>query len=333
MSDFRTLNLQQLCERICENRKTLIIYHVRSDADAVGSAFALRELLRVMNIPAFCACADEIPDRLRFLTDGVQGSVLLEEDMGLDHERVISVDSASPAQLGDLFGRLRRNVDLMIDHHAKGTVYADHYMDADACATGEIIYEMAKYLLATGKILSIPMRVIHLVYAAMASDTGCFRYSNASARALRVAAELIEAGADREEINRCLFESKSLGQLRAEGEAARRLLLHEDGRIASVTFPYSLKCELGIANEEMETVIDIPRSVAGVQVAFVVRQSEENGAFRVSMRSTSACDVSAVCAKFGGGGHKRAAGCSVEAENIRVAEELILEAIRQELSL
>ena len=73
MTDFRSLTMPQLCERICENKKTLIVYHVRSDADAVGSAFALRELLRVMEIPALCACADEIPERLRFLTDGVQG--------------------------------------------------------------------------------------------------------------------------------------------------------------------------------------------------------------------------------------------------------------------
>lgn len=332
MTDFQALTIESLCERICENKKTLIVYHVRSDADAVGSAFALRELLRVLGIQAICACADEIPERLRFLSDGVQGSVLIEDDMGLDHERVISVDSASPEQLGSLFERLRRDVDLMIDHHAKGRIYADHYVDADACATGEIIYAMAKHLLATGRIASIPARVIHSVYAAMASDTGCFRYANTTPRALRTAAELLEAGADRDRINRCLFESKSEAQLRAEGEAARRLLLHDGGKIASVTFPYSLKQELGIATEDMETVIDIPRSVAGVEVAFVVRQNEEGGAFRVSMRSTDACDVSAVCAEFGGGGHKRAAGCSITAENIRRAEEMVLEAVRREAS-
>ena len=83
---FKALSMDELCDRLVVNKKTLIIYHVRSDADAVGSAFALRELLRVMNIPAICACADEIPDRLRFLMDGAQGSVLLEPDMELDHE-------------------------------------------------------------------------------------------------------------------------------------------------------------------------------------------------------------------------------------------------------
>ena len=332
MSSFRTLLMQELCERICENKRTLIVYHVRSDADAIGSAFALREILRAMGIPSFCACADEVPERLRFLTDGVQGSVLLADDMELDHERVISVDSAAPQQLGALFETLRRDIDLMIDHHAQGTVYADHYIDAEACATGEIVYEIAKHLLALGKISEIPDRVIHLCYAAMASDTGCFRYSNANARAFRCAAELLEAGADREEINRRLFESKSYEQIQAEREAANRLLLHDGGKIASVTFPYSVKRELGLADEHLETIIEIPRSVVGVEVAYAVRQSEERPIFRVSMRSTSAADVSAICAKFGGGGHKRAAGCSVEASNIREAEQMILDAIRKEVT-
>lgn len=329
MSFFSTLTMEQLCLRICEKKKTLIVYHVRSDADAVGSAFALRELLRVMEIPAVCACGDEIPERLRFLADGVQGSVLLDEDLALDHDRVISVDSASPEQLGSLFERLHRRVDLMIDHHEKGVVYADHYIDPEACATGEIIYEIAKRLVAMGKLYEIPPRVIHSVYAAMCSDTGCFRYSNATPRAFRCAAELLEAGADRQEIHRRLFESKTYKQVRAEGEAASRLLLHDGGTVASVTFPYSSKFSLSLCDENLETIIDIPRSVAGVEIAYAVRQPEDKPFFRVSMRSSSDFDVSAVCARFGGGGHKKAAGCSLEAANVREAEELVLRVIRE----
>ena len=333
MNQFQALDLQTLCQRICENKRTLIIYHVRSDADAIGSAFALRELLRLMGIPAVCACSDEIPDRLRFLADGVQGSVVIEDDMGLDHQRVISVDSASPQQLGAMFERLHRQVDLMIDHHGMGTVYADHYIDDEACATGEIVYEIAKELLRMGKIDEIPPRVIHSVYAAICSDTGCFRYSNATPRAFRTAAELIERGADQTEINRCLFESKSFKQIKAEGEAASRMQLHHGGRIASVTFPYSSKRNLDLQDAHLETIIDIPRSVAGVEVAFSVRQPEDTSFFRVSMRSTDAVDVAAICARFGGGGHKRAAGCSVEAASVRDAEEKILQAVCEAMGL
>ena len=325
---FKRLSIDELCERICQPRKTLIIYHVRSDADAIGSAFALREILRAMDIPAICACGDDIPERLRFLTDGVQGSVLLEEGMELDHDRVISVDSASPSQLGGLYDRLHKYIDIMIDHHATGTVYADNYIDPEASATGEIIYKVAKRLVDRGRLSEIPHRVINNIYAAICSDTGCFRFANASPRTFRCVAELIEVGADNVEINHRLFEAKTVKQIRAEGEAARRMQIHDGGRIASVTFPYSSKFSMSLSDEHLETIIDVPRSVSGVEVAFAVRQPEDKPLFRVSMRSSSDVDVAAICALFGGGGHMRAAGCSIEAANVRDAEEKVLEAVR-----
>ena len=319
--------MDELCERLCEMRKTLIIYHARPDADAVGSAFALRELLRVMDIPAICACADDIPERLRFLCDGVQGSVLLEEGMELDHDRVISVDSASPAQLGELYNKLHKYIDIMIDHHAMGTVYADNYIDSEASATGEIIYEIATRLVEMGRISEIPSRVINCSYAAISSDTGCFRFANARPRTFRCAAELIEKGAEHTEINHRLFEAKSVKQIRAEGEAARRMQVHLGGKVASVTFPYSSKFSMSLSDEHLETIIDIPRSLSGVEVAFSVRQPEDKPCFRVSMRSSGDIDVSQICALFGGGGHVRAAGCTVEAANVHEAEEKILDAV------
>lgn len=329
MNSFFKLDMDTLCDRLCRPKKTLIIYHVRSDADAVGSAFALREILISMGIPSMCACADEVPDRLRFLTDSAQGSVLLEEGMPLDHERVISVDSASPTQLGALYPMLSRDIELMIDHHGAGLPYANNYIDAQAAATGEIIYEIAQRLVERGAIAEIPRRALACIYAAIASDTGCFRFANTTPKTFKIAAELLEAGVDMAAINRNLYESKSAKQVRAEGEAARRLLLHDGGRIASVTFPYSSKFSLSLDDEHLETIIDIPRSIGGVEVAFVVKQLERNNVFRVSMRSSGDVDVAAICKRFGGGGHMRAAGCSVEAGGIDDAERMILAAVRE----
>ncbi len=328
MTYFRTLTIRELCEKLCERKATLIVYHARPDADAICSAFALRELLEAMDIPTICACVDEIPDRLGFLCDGVQGSVLADEEMEFGHDRVISVDSASPSQLGALFERLHRNIDLMIDHHGTGTVYADHYIDPAASATGEIMFEIAKELVAMGHVGVLNSRFYRFIYAAIASDTGGFRFANATPKTLRVAAELLEAGVDHTDLCRRLFESKSLQQIKAEGEAASRMRLYEKGRIAAVTFPYSSKFALGVRDEHLETIIDIPRSVAGVEIAFAVRQPEEKGVFRVSMRSATDFDVSAVCARFGGGGHRRAAGCTVEAQNVYDAEEKILSVVK-----
>ncbi len=330
MMGFQSLTLDALCDRLAIKRNTLIVFHARPDADAVGSAFALRELLFAMGIPAMCACVDEVPERLRFLSEHAQGSVLLDAEMGLDHERVISVDSASPQQLGALFERLRRDVDLMIDHHAMGTVYADHYIDPTASATGEIIYEIAERLRERGDLSEIPHRVYEAVYAAICSDTGSFRFANVTPKTFCIAAELLEAGVEGDQIARNLYEAKSPKQIKAEGEAARRLLIHDGGLFASTTIPYSSKYSLMLADEDMETIIDIPRSVRGVEVAFAIKQPEQTGAFRVSMRSSGDFDVSAVCALFGGGGHKRASGCSLEAANIDEAERTVLAAVREE---
>lgn len=330
-SSFKPLSFDELCQRLCQKKKTLIIYHIRSDADAVGSAFALKELFRVMEIPAYCLCSDEIPERLLFLTDGTQGSVLLCEEMMPDYEQVISVDSASPAQLGELFIRLRKDVDIMIDHHASGTPYADHYIDPNAAATGEIIYAIAKRLVEMGEIDCIPPRVINCVYAAISSDTGGFRYANATPDTLRIAAELLEEGVDGAEMNRLLFDSKSMKQIKAEGEVIKRLKTYADGRVAGCALPYSVKQELELEDEHLGTLIDVPRSVLGVEIAFVVKQEATDGSFRVSMRSATDFDVAQICSVFGGGGHKRAAGCTVRAQSIEEAEKKILDEIYKKL--
>ena len=332
MTNFKSLSMDELCERICKPKNTLIAYHVRSDADAIGSAFALREILLAMGIPALCVCADEVPDRLRFLTDSAQGSVVIEEGMELDHDRVISVDSASPTQLGSLYQKLCRDMDVMIDHHGTGTPYADNYIDPSAAATGEIIYTLAKRLVELGELSYIPKRALTCIYAAICSDTGAFRFANVTPTTFRIAAELLEAGVEGDWICRALYESKSVEQIKAEGEAARVLSVKDGGKIASVVFPYSSKAALGLSDEHLETIIDIPRSVSGVEVAFCVKQPEQNNKFRVSMRSSGDVDVAAICAKFGGGGHMRAAGCTIEARRIDNVEEMLVDIIKEAMN-
>lgn len=327
-TNFKELSFEALCEKLCEDKNTLILFHSRPDADAVGSAFALRELLCAMGINAICTCSDEVPERLSFMTEDVQGSVLLD-DFDTGHERVISVDAASPAQLGSLFDKLHKDIDIMIDHHAVGTPYADNYIRPEAAATGEIIFDVATWLVENGRIPYVPQKVYNCVYAAISSDTGCFKYANATPKTHATAAKLIELGVDTADINHKLFESKSLKQLKAEGEAARRLSVHDKGRVASVTFPYSAKFSLGLSDEHLETIIDIPRSLGGVEVAFAVRQPEDKSFYRVSMRSNGDFDVSKVCARFGGGGHARAAGCSLDSMSIEDAEKKILSTIRE----
>lgn len=329
INSFKPLSAEELCESIAIKKKTLILFHINPDADAVGSAFALRELLKTMDIPAYCACSEEIPEKLAFITDGTQGSVLLDGSITVDYERIITVDSASPSQLGELFSRLHKNVDIMIDHHSKGTVYADNYIDSEASATGEIIYSLAKLLLKKGCIDEIPQRALNCIYTAISSDTGSFRFPNTTPKTMRIAAELMETGVDFGKISSLIYDEKPLLQLKAEGEGIKELRLYDEGRIAAIVFPYEVIRELGVSNEHLGTLIDIARSVEGAEVAFVIKQLEFGGAFRVSMRSKGDTDVSQVCSSFGGGGHKNAAGCSIRAQNASEATEELLRRIRR----
>ena len=328
MSDpiFHALSFEAVCELLSVPAPTLILFHRNPDGDAVGSAFALKRMLTAMGSAARCVAPDEVPHRLRFLSDG-QESVLPESiPPSFEQARTVSVDVASPSQLGSLGERFSNRVDLMIDHHRNGTPFADYYILPDAAATGEILFSLARRFRETGK-LPADLRVDSLLYAAISSDTGCFRFSNATEKTYRAAADLIANGIDAAEINHLLFESCSLEQIRAEGAAISNLGFAAGGRIGYVTFPYALKVSLGVSDEHLDTLIDIPRSIEGVRIAFSVRQPTAEGVFRVSVRSACDYDVSALCATFGGGGHKRAAGCTLEAGSMDAAVKRLIDAI------
>ena len=323
MSDFLRLSLPALAQKIRRNANTLVIFHRHPDGDAMGSGFALCLLLEAMGCRTYCVCEDEIPERLLFLAEGKQESIL-PENLPADFvpAQIITVDTASPAQMGRLYPMYGDKVDLMIDHHARGEMYADGWVKGDASSAGEMIFELSRELLKTGRITAIPDGADKLIYAAVSSDTGCFRYSNATPSTHTCAAELLRGNRfDPSEINRLLFDVKSEKLLLAERLGAERLTRLLDGALGMVTFPMYLKREHGLTDEHLETLVDIPRALEGVQVAVAVRQPNEAPVFRVSMRSNTDFDVAAVCARFGGGGHTKAAGCTVDDPAITTVEQ------------
>lgn len=323
MSDFNRLSCVALAKQIKRNLNSLVIFHRHPDGDAVGSGFALRLLLEAMGCQTLCACEDEIPERLRFLVGDKQESIL-PENLPADFipEQIITVDTASPAQMGRLFPLYEGRVDLMIDHHARGEMYADGWVKGDASSAGEMVYELSRELLRTGRMAVLPDGVDKLLYAAVSSDTGCFRYSNVTPSTHSCAAELLSGDRfDPAEINRMLFEVKSEKLLLAERLGAERLTRCCGGALGIVTFPLSLKRTHDLTDEHLETLVDIPRSLEGVQVAVAIRQPADAPVFRVSMRSNTDLDVSAVCARFGGGGHRKAAGCTLDDPAILTVEQ------------
>ena len=315
MTDFTRLTLTQAAQRLRGGVESLVILHRRPDGDAVGSGLALRLLLEAMGCRVRLSCDDELPERLAFLWPGAGESIRydrLPEDFA--PEQIIAVDTASPAQAGEQFSLYQGKISLMIDHHARGELYADGWIEGGCSSTGEMIYELSRELLRSGRIAEIPAGVDKLLYAAISSDTGCFRYSNVSPDTHRVASDLLKGAArgefDPAEINHLLFEVKSEKLLLAEKLGFERLQMFDSGKVGIVTFPLWLKQANGLLDEHLETLVDIPRSLAGVEIAMAIRQTDVE-TYRVSMRSCGDADVAALCATMGGGGHVKAAGCTV----------------------
>ena len=190
---------------------------------------------------------------------------------------------------------------------------------------------MSREMLARGVIKAIPEKMDFCLYAAISSDTGCFKYSNVTPKTHICSAELLKSGIDTAQINRLLFDSKSMEVLAVEKAGFDTLKMFHNGKIAVVFFTYQMKQKLGVLDEHLETLIDVARSVEGVDVAVAIRQPGPEKTFRVSTRSSNAVDVSAVCAYFGGGGHIRAAGCTIVADCIEHVADLVITEIEKQL--
>lgn len=324
---FAALSLSELADQLQIPADTLILMHRNPDGDAVGSAFALRDLLTALGSRAWCLCESEIPARLRFLSDPTQPSVTPDSvPFAIDSARVVTVDIASPAQLGGLEQAFAARTDLMIDHHASGTRFASGYVNGSAAAAGEILFDLCRCFEARGRY-RMNESVCTLLYAAIVSDTGCFRYSNVTRGTHLRAADLCESGIDCAEINHKLFDCKSRTLLRAEALGAERLQCFHNGKVAVIALSYAERVAAGLEQADTETLVDVARSLAGVEVALAIRQSSEEPIYRVSARSSGAFDVSRLCAKFGGGGHVKAAGCAITAPSIDDAVKQLIDAI------
>ncbi|MBR5453638.1 MAG: DHH family phosphoesterase [Clostridia bacterium] len=301
--------------------RVAILTHERADADTVGSAVALSYILRAMGKDSVVVSPDGIPARLMFLSPQV-GEVA-------DTDTVISVDVPSLEQLGK-YGEIKDRILFKIDHHRRSEEYAPGYIDGGCAAAGEIIFDLGEALAAEGVIGELPDEYYSAVYAAISSDSGCFKFSNVTPKTHIRAAKLLEKGIDAAEINRRLFDSKSKEEIAAARLAYSALNFYRGGSIAVITFTLDMQRECGADPRDLGGLVDIPRGIDGVTAAAVLKEAAP-GEYRISLRSNADLDVSLVAAIYGGGGHIRAAGGSMRADTPAAAEAEIVASIISEM--
>ena len=319
MSDYKILDAAACAKRILELEHPLVLMHVRPDGDTVGSAAALMYIFHKLGKAPLWACSDPIPERLEFLLKDYREAYRYE----YDSSTVVTVDIPTKEQIGEIYDFMPR-ADLMIDHHEVGAPFADNFIVPGASSAGEVVMLVVEELIKMGKI-ELDERLAYPLYAAISSDTGCFRYSNATPDTMRRGATLVECGIDSADINHRLFNSKTPRQLRAEAFVAEKIETAFSEKVAYATVTKRERERLDVLLEHMETAIDVVRSVAFVEISFVIKETDR-GEFKASLRSTEA-DVAAVCARFGGGGHVRAAGCTVPARSVEDAARRVLREI------
>lgn len=320
----RKLTLSEVASSLKASANTLIFCHKSPDPDTLGSAFALKYVLEHFGSEVRVACCDRASDKFGFITGGA--SVTEKFDIS-SFERVIAIDVGSAKQLGDYLCYADK-VTLNIDHHEMNTRFCDYYEDfTPACAM--IVYELARELGVTD---SLPSHFFECVYAGLSGDTGCFKYSNTTPKALICASELVSRGIDFAEINRVIFDCKSVNEINAQRMTYEHMELYLDGRLAIIAVSNEMKAKYGVSDENMSDIVNTIRSIQGVLVAVSIKETATQGKLSISSRANADIDVANACVKLGGGGHPRAAGATLTDTTLDEARDIVKSLFGEEIS-
>ncbi|MFV0413833.1 MAG: DHH family phosphoesterase [Oscillospiraceae bacterium] len=293
------IDITSVVQRLLKAENILILCHKNPDGDTLGSAGALHWALKALGKTSAVFCSDPIHERYSIMQ--------LEMFRGQFRPGyIVAVDIAGPQLFGEAAAQYADKVDLCIDHHGSNSGYADvMLLDDTAAATCEMIYEIVVALGVTPD-----ERIANCLYTGVSTDTGCFKFANTTARTHRVAARLIDLGADIKLLNEQLFENKSKQRMAVEQLALSTLEYHFDGKCALICLTREQIASVGVDDGDLEGVTSLPRSIEGVYVGITMRQ-QAGGSYKVSVRTKVGTDATVICAALGGGGHKQAAGCEI----------------------
>jgi phosphoesterase RecJ-like protein len=303
-----------------EQQTFAVLSHVRPDGDALGSQIAMALSLREMGKTVKVWNEDGMLEKYSFVP---QADILtIPPNEPEDFDVAIALDTATQNRLGKAADAVRSaKVWINIDHHPSNPRYGDLvYIDADSPATAQILFELIK-----AEQLPMTRAIAENLFVALSTDTGSFQYPNTNARTFEIAAELVRNGVDVGRLSQLTYESYPRRRIELLRALLDDMRFDGQGKIASFNLSLKMANDLGVKPEDNEGLIDHLRAIKGVIVA-VFFEELADAKVRVSMRSKSeAADVCVICQKFGGGGHKLAAGARVRGSLAEVQERVLKE--------
>ena len=307
------INVEKCVQILKEQDNILILTHANPDGDTLGCGYALCRAL--MKIGKICSVinADNIPKKYNYLFDDIV-------EIKFKPDYIVAVDVATVNLLGGLEEQYK--VDMCIDHHSTNTEYADLLLLEDVPAACQIMYDV---VLALG--IEVDKKIADCLYTGLTTDTGCFRYDSTTAQTYRVAADLIEAGADNGRINRIMFETKTKTYARLERLAIESMRFYEHERVAVITVTQEMFQLTGSNAQETEGLAPLTRQIEGVEIGITI-QEKPDGTCKASIRTFESVNAAELAKCFGGGGHAQAAGCRFDCD-VKEARRLLVDKCRE----
>lgn len=309
----------KLLDAIREGERFVLTGHKRPDGDSLGSALGLARILRSMGKSVTVWNLDEAPTVYRRLPGSDRIHVGEEPPPGFPEAFSASITLECPSlERTGLGASLRELSILNLDHHLGNDHYGDiNWVDTSAPALGAMIYRLAGAL-----SVELDADTATALYLALETDTGGFRFANATADAFDAAAGLVRDGARVETVAHWLYDSRPLASVRLLGELLGSLELHRDGKIATVYLTDEMFERAEATAGDAEDLVDHPRSIEGVEAVALLRQLDGDG-FKGSLRSRGGIDVEAIARSLGGGGHKNAAGFETSGDREAILADLV----------
>lgn len=320
-----TGTVDHVLEQIWTHDSFLIACHVDPDPDAVGSMLALDWLLEKLGKKSQPLSHDPMLPQWRFMpridrviqakqshawsTTGWDALIVVDSEVGRSGDAAVWANHVQTV--------------FNIDHHITNSGTGDvNLMRPQAGAAGEIVYELIE-----GARIPLDADVATLLYTAIMADTGSFRFSNTTEASFAIASKLVQAGARPDAIAREIYETRSWSYMRLLARTLQGMGRSEDGRVAWITLTNQMLQEEGARRDETEGLIQYPRMIADVEIAMIFRELDDASRVRVSLRSRNHVDVAALAQEFGGGGHARAAGFTINGSLDAVTEQVVRRAI------